>query len=75
MVIEDDRYWFLTFSVESNERPESDIVWTDTVEIPVIARTPTRTEKLSILLIGAAAIGFIVVLVVTLIVAVYISRH
>lgn len=75
MVIEDDRHWFLTFSVESNDRPESDIVWTDAVGIPVIVRTPTRTEKLSILLIGAAAIGFIVVLVVTLIVAVYISRH
>lgn len=56
-------------------RPDSDIVWTDAVGIPEIIRKPTRAEKWSILLIGIMAIGFIVILAITVIVAAYIARH
>jgi len=72
---EDVARWFAEFQVETADRPESDVVWTDALPTHEPVRKPTRAEKLSILLIGVFAIGFIVLLAVTLIVAVYISRR
>jgi len=73
--VDTGRPWFTEFLVESDDRPDTDVVWVDTAGGTRPVRTPTRAEKLSILLIGAFAIGWIVVMAVTLIVAVYISRH
>jgi len=71
-----DSSWYSRFQVEAAGRPESDIVWTDAEsESPEPVRKPTRAEKLSIVLVGVFAIGFIALMAVTLIVAVYISRH
>ena len=67
--------WFTVFQVESEDRSDADVVWSDAVGIPVTVRKPTRAEKLSILLIGVFAIGWIVLMAVTLIVAIYISRR
>ncbi|MEZ4505810.1 MAG: hypothetical protein R2848_08060 [Thermomicrobiales bacterium] len=50
------------------------MVWHQTAGLAVV-RKPTRAEKLSIILVGVTAIGFIVLMVVTVIVAVYISRR
>ena len=70
-----ERPWFTEFPVECDDRSDSEIIWVDGGDPVKRVRKPTRTEKLSILLIGAFAIGWIVVMAVTLIVAVYISRH
>jgi hypothetical protein len=70
-----DRFWFTRFQVQSDERADSQIVWSDLVGIPAVAREPTLAEKISILLVGLFAVGWIVLMVVTLIVAVYISRR
>jgi hypothetical protein len=67
--------WFTRFLVECDERSDSEIVWSDSIGISVPVRKATLAEKFSILLVGAFAIGWIVVMVVTLVVAVYISRH
>jgi hypothetical protein len=64
--------------VESDDRPDSDVIWadgSDVVRMATIVRKPTRLERTSILLVGAIALGSIVVMVVSLIVAVYISRR
>lgn len=71
----DQARWFTTFQIEFENRSDSAIVWTDMVGIDQPVRKPTRAEKLSILLIGVMAIGFIVVLAVTVIVAVYVARQ
>jgi hypothetical protein len=63
------------FLVESDDQPESDVIWSDAVGIARPVRQPTLAEKRSILLVGLAAIGWIVLMAVILIVAVYISRH
>ncbi len=71
----DDTRWFTKFQVDQTGAPDSEFVWTDAPSVSRFVRTPTRTEKLSILLVGVGAIGFIVLMAVTLIVAVYIARH
>lgn len=75
MVLEKGAGWFTEFRVDAADRPESDIVWTDALPAHEPVRKPTRAERLSVLLIGVFAIGFIVLMAITLIVAVYISRH
>ncbi|MEZ4531153.1 MAG: hypothetical protein R2835_02620 [Thermomicrobiales bacterium] len=70
-----DSYWFQRFVVESEDRTDTDVVWADQTVGPTATRKPTRAEKLSIILVGVTAIGFIVLMVVTVIVAVYISRR
>lgn len=70
-----DRFWFQEFSIESEDRSDAEIVWDDQFDGPKVARVPTRAEKLSIILVGVTAIGFIVLMVATLAVAVYISRN
>lgn len=70
--------WFTKFTVECDDWPDSDVIWADGSAIdraPTRVRKPTRMEKTSILLVGAIALGSIVVMVVTLIVAVYFSRR
>jgi len=72
------RPWFTTFVVESDDWTDSDVIWADgseAVRMATIVRKPTRMERSSILLIGVIAFGSIVVMVVSLIVAVYISRR
>lgn len=75
MALENVDGWFTEFRVDAADRPESDIVWTDALPAHEPVRKPTRAERLSVLLIGVFAIGFIVLMAITLIVAVYISRH
>jgi hypothetical protein len=73
-----ERPWFTEFVVELDDRPISQIIWADGADFertPVPVRKPTGKERASILLVGAIALGSIVVMVVTLIVAVYISRR
>lgn len=67
--------WFQTFQVESEDRTDANVVWADQFIGRKEVRKPTRAEKLSIIIVGVTAIGFIVLMVVTLLVAVYISRH
>ncbi len=72
------RPWFTMFVVESDDQPDSEAIWADeseAVRMAKIVRKPTRMERTSILLIGGIAFGSIVVMVVSLIVAVYISRR
>ena len=71
----DERPWFTRFPVESDDRSDSDAVWADAVREARIVREPTYAERRSIALVGVFAIGGIVLMVVTLIVAVYISRR
>lgn len=66
---------FQMFQVESEDGEEGRIVWDDQFTGVRVARAPTRAEKMSIVLVGVFAIGFIVLMVVTLAVAVYISRR
>ncbi len=68
-------YWFQQFQVETDDRPDQDIVWDDQSIGIRPPRKPTRAEKLSIVLVGVTAIGFIVLMVVTILVAIYISRR
>lgn len=73
-----ERPWFTAFAVELDDRPTSQIIWADGSEVdgtPVTIRQPTSMERASILLIGGIALGAIVIMVVSLIVAVYISRR
>ena len=75
---ETKRPWFTIFAVENDNRPDSEVIWADGSNIdrtPSKTRKPTRMEKGSILLVGAIALGSIVVMVIALIVAVYISRR
>jgi hypothetical protein len=75
---ETNRPWFTAFVVESDDRPDSEAIWADgstAVRISTKVRKPTRVERASILLIGAIAFGSIVVMVVSLVVAVYITRR
>lgn len=67
--------WFQAFVVESDSRPDVDAVWDDGIVGAPPVRKPTRAEKLSIVLIGVGAIGFIVLMAATLIVAIYLSRR
>lgn len=67
--------WFQQFQVEPDERTDLDAVWDDGLNGPRPVRVPTRAEKLSIVLVGVTAIGFIVLMAVTLLVAVYLSRR
>ena len=67
-------YWFQQFQVDSDDRSDVEVIWDDRFAGPNPVRKPTRAEKLSIILIGVGAIGFIVLMAVTLLVAVYISR-
>ena len=69
----DRRYQY--FQVESDDRPDSNVIWDDHFSGTKPVRQPTRAEKLSIILIGVGAIGFIVLMTVTILVAVYISRR
>ncbi len=72
------RPWFTTFLVGNDGFPDSEVIWADASENDLArtaVRRPTRTEKASILLVGAIALGSIVLMVVALIVAVYVSRH
>jgi hypothetical protein len=66
---------FQQFTVEPEDRTDRDAIWDDQFIGPKAVRLPSRAEKLSILLVGVAAIGFIVLMAVTLIVAIYISRR
>jgi len=71
-----DSSWYSRFQVEAAGRPESDIVWTD-AEIRISgtgSQTDARRKTLD-RIVGVFAIGFIALMAVTLIVAVYISRH
>ena len=65
---------FQRFQVDSEERTDQDAIWDDQFAGPKPIRKPTRAEKASIILVGVTAIGFIVIMLVTLLVAVYISR-
>ena len=71
----ESNHWFQQFPVESEERTDLDAIWDDAFGGSKPMRVPTRAEKLSIMLVGVTAIGFIVLMVVTLLVAVYISRR
>ncbi len=71
----DARPWFTAFLIESDDRPDRDAVWADAVREYRTVRKPTHAERRSIALVGIFAIGGIVLMVVTLIVAVYISRR
>jgi hypothetical protein len=70
-----DQEWFQQFQIEPDDRSDADAVWDDQFVGVRPVRIPTRAEKLSIILVGVTAIGFIVLMVVTLLVAVYISRR
>lgn len=71
-----ERPWFTTFQVDTDDRPDSDVVWAEQAETPKAPmRKPTGKERASILAVGFAAIGGIVVMVIALVVAVYISRR
>ena len=63
------------FIVEPEDRTDKDAIWDDQLFGPKPIRKPTRAEKLSIVLVGVTAIGFIVLMAVTIIVAIYISRQ
>jgi hypothetical protein len=63
------------FLVEPEDRSDEDVIWDDQFVGPKPVRKPTRAEKLSIVLVGVTAVGFIVLMVVTIIVAIYISRR
>ena len=63
------------FQVESEDRTDAAAIWDDQFTGPRVVRKPTRAEKLSIILVGVSAIGFIVLMAVTLLVAIYISRR
>lgn len=67
-------HWFQKFQVVLDEELESEVVWDDQFPGPRSVRKPTRAEKLSIVIVGVTAIGFIVIMVATLLVAVYFSR-
>lgn len=67
--------WFTQFLVEADGRPDSEVVWGDSIVTPAIVRAPTTAERYSILAIGGVAIGGIVLMVVALIAGVYISRR
>jgi len=73
MMSSQDR-WFQAFQIEPENRLEREVVWDDQAEVMRDVRAPTRAEKLSIVLVGVFSIGFIVLMVVTVLVAVYISR-
>lgn len=62
------------FIVDPEDRTDEDAIWDDQFVGPKPIRKPTRAEKLSIVLVGVTAIGFIVLMAVTIIVAIYISR-
>lgn len=70
-----DVRWFQSFQVESDGRSDEEVIWDDASAGVRAPRKPTRAEKISIILIGVAAIGFIVLMAVTLLVAIYISRQ
>jgi hypothetical protein len=74
-MIGSEERWFQQFPVDSDDRSDLDAIWDDQFAGPKPVRTPTRAEKASIILVGVSAIGFIVLMVVTLLVAVYISRR
>jgi hypothetical protein len=74
-VVNHDVRWFQQFQIEPDDRKDQDAVWDDQFDRTRIVRAPTRAEKVSIALIGVFSIGFIVLMVVTLLVAVYISRR
>ena len=63
------------FLVEPEDRTDEDVIWDDQFVGPKPVRKPTRAEKLSIVLVGVTAVGFIVLMAVTIIVAIYISRR
>ena len=71
----DEMREFQRFQVESEERTDLDVIWGDQTAGTKAVRKPTRAERLSIILVGVTAIGFIVIMVVTLLAAVYISRR
>lgn len=66
--------WFQQFPIVLDDTPESAIVWDDQFVGPKSVRKPTRAEKLSIVIVGVTAIGFIVIMAATLVIAVYFSR-
>lgn len=72
---ETNQSWFTAFLVETDDRTDSEVIWSDAVIEQTIAREPTRTERYSVLAVGGLAIGGIVLMVIALIVAVYISRR
>jgi hypothetical protein len=69
-----EQHWFHRFQVESEDRPDDEIIWDDQFVGIRAPRKPTRAEKLSIVLVGVTAIGLIILMIVTLLVAIYISR-
>lgn len=75
MVTSTGERWFQRFSIEPEERSDFDAIWDDQFEGPEPVRKPTRAEKISIILVGVTAIGMIAVMIVTIVVAVYISRR
>jgi hypothetical protein len=66
---------FQHFQAVSEDRTDNDVIWDDQFIGPKAVRLPTRAEKISIILVGVAAIGFIILMAVTIIVAIYISRR
>lgn len=67
--------WFTSFQVESDDRADKDVIWIDSAELPKSARSATNAEKRSILLIGIVSIGWIVIMVIVLLVAIYLTRR
>ncbi|MCA9860280.1 MAG: hypothetical protein KC438_11185 [Thermomicrobiales bacterium] len=70
-----DTPWFTAFSIEPEDRSDADVVWADEIQPAGAVRKPTRAEKMPILLVGIVSIGSIVIMAVTLIAAVYLSRR
>jgi preprotein translocase subunit Sss1 len=70
-----EQRWYQHFQVESDDRPDGEAFWADQRLMVKPTRKPTREEKLSIILVGVIGIGSIVLMMVVLVIAVYISRR
>lgn len=71
----EDCNWFTRFPVDSDDEPDGEVVWADSMPVVKTVRKPTGVEKFSILLVGALAVALLIGMVVTLIIGVYVSRR
>lgn len=69
------RLWFQEFLIEPDDRSEDTIVWAEQQATPVTERKPATEQRRALLMIGAVAIAFNVLLIILFIVAVYLSRR
>lgn len=70
-----ERPWFTRFMIEPDEPDDRRTVWADAGPPIRRVRKPTRAEKWSILIIGIVAFAILIGMVVTLLTAIYLSRH